>query len=72
MTINLTCFHLVKIQFNKSTLPTEIERNLIKLYVYEDKKQFNQSQNMEEHSLVTSLALDKPLLTNQDQVIMPS
>ena len=54
-----------------SWLPTEIAKQKCILCV--DKKQFNQSQILEEDSIVTSLALDiKQLLTNQDQVIMPS
>ena len=35
-----------------------------------DKKQFNECQNLEEDSLVRSLARYKQLLTNQDQVII--
>ena len=52
-------------------LSTEIGLNLNCISCV-DKKQFHQSQNLEEDSLVTSLALDKKLLTNQDQVIMPN
>ena len=52
-------------------LSTEIGLNL-NCISYVDKKQFHQSQNLEEDSLVTSLALDNKLLTNQDQVIMPN
>ena len=59
MTINLTPFHWVKVQLNKSLLSTEI---VLKIYLYVDKKEFNQSQYLEEKSLVTSLALEKQLL----------
>ena len=62
MTTNLTHFHSVKVQFNKLFLST---KKCLKCILCVDKKQFNQSQNLEE-------ALDKQLLTNQDQVIMPS
>ena len=40
----------------------------IRLFYMWTKKEFH----LEEDSLVSSLALDKQLLTNQDQVIMPS
>ena len=53
-------------------LSTEIALNLINCILHVDKKQFHQSQKLKEDSLVTSLALGKQLLTNQDQVIMPS
>ena len=62
--------HSVKVQFNKSWLPTEIA---LKMYFMCGKKAvYNQSQNLEEDSTVPSLAMDKQLLTSQDQVIMPS
>ena len=61
MIIKLTRFHSVKVQFNKSLLSTEIR---LKCILDVDKKQFNQSQNLEE--------ANKQLLTNEDQVIMQS
>ena len=56
-------------------LSTEIALNFIKLYFTCDKKaELTHSQNLEEDSVVSSLAhaLDKQMLNNQDQVIMTS
>ena len=44
-----------------------------KVAYYVDKKQFSQSQNLQEDSLNFACSgMDKQLLNNQDQVIMPS
>ena len=56
----------LKFQFNKSLLSTEIELKIV-FYMW-TKRWFN----LEKDSLVTSLALDKYLLTNQDLLITKS
>ena len=65
MTIILTRFHSFKVQFNKSLLSTE---TALKMYLICGQKESEFGRS----SLVTLLAVEKQLLTNQDQVIMPS
>ena len=53
MAININSFHLVKVC---NSINRGCQQNSCM-----DKKQFNQSQNLEEDSIVSSLALDKQL-----------